>query len=153
MNIQKADITDFDKIKVISDELRQIHIEGRPDLFKNITIFDMEFFETFFGENVCYIVKENDDILGYTLLKVTTTKADAHMTKRKVAFVEEIAVKKGYRGKGIGSMLLSKVEEHAKEANANVIDFRVFDFNENAKKFYSKHGYKVRAFEMEKWII
>ncbi len=53
-----------------------------------------------------------------------------------VLFVEE-----GYRYKGLGSMLLNKVEQKAKAKGAKLAHLYTFDFQ--AKDFYLKQGYDI----------
>jgi len=58
-----------------------------------------------------------------------------------VIIVEDLAVKEGYKGRGIGKMLLQKVES---DKNAIYIEFNT---NKQAKavRFYSKLGYKTKT--------
>lgn len=46
-----------------------------------------------------------------------------------------------HRHKGLGSLLLNKVEEQAKKMGAHLVHLDTFDFQ--AKDFYLKHGYEI----------
>lgn len=56
-------------------------------------------------------------------------------------YLHIIAVKESYRGKGIGTALLGRLEEIAFET-ANKIFLVVADFNPDAKRFYEANGYR-----------
>jgi GNAT superfamily N-acetyltransferase len=56
-------------------------------------------------------------------------------------FVDILWVDEKYRGKGIGSALLSSVEDFARERNCILVHLETLDFQ--AKDFYLKQGYSV----------
>lgn len=55
-------------------------------------------------------------------------------------YLHIISVKEEYRGKGIGSILLKKMEDIAFQY-ANKVFLVVADFNMDAKRFYENHNY------------
>ena len=80
---------------------------------------------------------DNDKIVGVARL---------HFNSKEEAQIRYMAVDENYRRKGIGSMLLKKLEEIAKQKNAKHI---VLNARENAVEFYRKNGYVV----MEKTYV
>ena len=64
--------------------------------------------------------------------------------------VLELAVKAGYRGRGIGTMLMNKLEEYFKENNCNLSGVGVLFPNKNAHRLYGKRGYEDRGIYMTK---
>ena len=56
------------------------------------------------------------------------------------AEIKSMAVEESYRGKGIGSLIISELEKRIKETEAAKI---VINSRDNAVEFYEKHGYKV----------
>lgn len=69
--------------------------------------------------------------------------------ERDEFLVGNIAVRKRYQGKGAGSLMLSKVEETAKEAGYSKIALRVAIENEAARKLYERVGYKTVSIHLE----
>ncbi len=59
-------------------------------------------------------------------------------------YVNVLYVKDEYRGKGFGSILLSKVEEEARKKGAKLSQLHAFEFD-NVKDFYLRHGYEIYA--------
>lgn len=78
-----------------------------------------------------YIVaKENGEIVGFAGIWYSVD--DAHITN--------IVVRKNYRSKGIGSLLLEKLIELAKTKDSLTLE--VNTKNEIAQKLYLKYGFK-----------
>lgn len=78
-----------------------------------------------------YIVaKENGEIVGFA--GIWYSVEDAHITN--------IVVRKSYRNKGIGSLLLEKLIELAKPKTSLTLE--VNTKNEIAQKLYLKYGFK-----------
>jgi GNAT superfamily N-acetyltransferase len=58
-----------------------------------------------------------------------------------ILYIEVLFVDENHRHKGLGSTLLKKVEQEAKEMGANLAHLDTYDFQ--ALDFYLKHGYEV----------
>ncbi len=63
--------------------------------------------------------------------------------------LSNIAVRESYRGKGIGSRILSHIEEKAEKNEFHRIALLVSIENEAAQRFYEDHGYEVKAVHLE----
>ncbi len=55
--------------------------------------------------------------------------------------IHDIAVLRNYRGRGIGQLMLAKVEEIARQENCCKITLEVLEGNEPAKRAYQKSGF------------
>jgi GNAT superfamily N-acetyltransferase len=60
--------------------------------------------------------------------------------KGQVMYLEDILVTEEMRGKGVGTMLMNRVIEEAKEKGFKRISWQVLDWNEPAIEFYKKYG-------------
>jgi ribosomal protein S18 acetylase RimI-like enzyme len=69
-------------------------------------------------------------------------------TTRNEYFISNLVVKGPYRNKGIGEKMLLHAEELAKEAGLSEISLMVDLENQNARRFYDRHGYKVKALNL-----
>lgn len=78
------------------------------------------------------VAKEDGIVVGYG--GVWLIIDEGHVTN--------IAVRKNYRGKQIGSEVLSALIEICKARNINSITLEVRVSNEPAKKLYAKYGFK-----------
>lgn len=80
-----------------------------------------------------FVVKENNNILGFAGIWVSPV--DCQITN--------IVVKKDSRNQGIGSILLEKLIEVAKETEFDVLGLEVSEKNIPAIKLYEKYGFKI----------
>lgn len=68
---------------------------------------------------------------------------------RNEFLLSNLAVKKGYRGLGIGADLLSHVEKQASQLGYQKVALMVAIENKEARRFYQQHGYLVKALHLE----
>lgn len=59
----------------------------------------------------------------------------------KILHINLLFVEEGHKNKGLGSLLLSNVEDDAKEMGAKLAHLDTFEFQ--AKEFYLKAGYEI----------
>lgn len=66
------------------------------------------------------------------------------------AFLYDIEVAAGHRGRGLGRALLAAGERAARERGAQALELNVFGANETARKLYETSGYRVVTQQMRK---
>lgn len=64
-------------------------------------------------------------------------------------FLNNLAVKKGSRRKGVGSQVLSYIEKKAKLTNLIKVSLIVHVENKAAREFYRQNGYEFKALHLE----
>jgi GNAT superfamily N-acetyltransferase len=79
-----------------------------------------------------YAIKENGTII---------TGINAFVYHWGILYIEILFVDENHRDKGLGTTLLQKVEQEAKEMGATLAHLDTFDFQ--TLDFYLKHGYEV----------
>ncbi len=68
----------------------------------------------------------------------------------KTAFVYDIRMNEGARGRGYGTQTLAALEHHARLYGANSIALHVFGHNEGAFRLYQRVGYRTTNISMVK---
>lgn len=92
---------------------------------------------------VTFLAYDESYVIGYVSIvfpKFLKLKGNAYLT---------IAVRGGYRGKGVGNMLMEKAEEYAKSRNSRRMELEVFGKNKNAISLYTKRGYEIEGIKKE----
>jgi len=92
------------------------------------------------SNHIILVAKEDDKIVG-SVLGVICSELIGECTPFMV--LEDVAVLKIYRRKGIARQLLQKIEEHAKSKKCNMILFVSSIHREGAHKLYESLGYGV----------
>jgi GNAT superfamily N-acetyltransferase len=64
-------------------------------------------------------------------------------------FLEDLYVRPEHRGQGIGTMLLSRFAQVARERNCGLLEWRALDWNEPALAFYRSLG----AVPLDGWTV
>lgn len=65
-------------------------------------------------------------------------------------FIFNVFVKAPYRSQGIGTKLLGSAERHLAEMGFDVIALQLLAANDDAERFYNRHGYSPHRLELEK---
>lgn len=85
------------------------------------------------NKNSRYLVaKLNNEVIGFAGIKIIIDEAD----------IMNIVVKKDFRNKGIGSLLLEKLMDLSKSLNLNYISLEVNEKNISAIRLYKKFNFK-----------
>ena len=66
--------------------------------------------------------------------------------------IDEICVDKDHRRQGIASSIMKYIENYAKEIGIERIELNMWEFNEEARSFYEKSGFKTYRRYLERCI-
>ena len=149
MQIRNMILDDYNEVDRLMAQVHQLHVNGRPDLYidvEHIYSFD-QFKEMVENEDMITILaEENDKVIGICMVSM---RARTCMVKRRTAYMEDLCVDEACRGKGIGKKLFSYAKDQAVKMGAERLDLMVWDFNENARKFYESMGMKPQRYIYE----
>ena len=135
-------------VSIDKDNLDQVHQEYR----EKMAILDLE--EVKNNNGKCYIAVENDKVIGLIMGCIFSYDEYDYLDYKcpKRGEITELIVSKNVRSKGIGNLLMNKIEEYFKSLGCEYILVDVFAYNENAIKFYDKNGYHSRMYTSIKKI-
>lgn len=86
------------------------------------------------------IAVKDDNVIGHIMIDIKTD-----IIKNKTIFyLNYICVANNERNKGVGTLLLKKIEEIAKEKNVNSIEFTSNKRRLTAHKLYLKNNYLIK---------
>lgn len=91
----------------------------------------------------CFVA-EDDTIVGMALVyeRYSTWKGPA-------IHLEDLIVREDRRGQGVGSLLLKRVVDYAKERRVRRLGWEVLDWNTNAIRFYESKGATI----LKEWRV
>ena len=129
-------------ISIDKDELDQLHHEYR----EKMALLDLEEVNNYNGK--CYLAIEDDKAIGLIMGCVPTYDEFDYLDYKcpKRGEITELIVSKNARSKGIGNMLMNKMEDYFKSVGCEYVLVDVFAYNENAIKFYERRGYHPRMY-------
>lgn len=127
INVQRLSQSDFNQVKDIIEKVTSEWGEGWNNLALRMFINDKS---APFDINK-YVAKDNDNVVGILAIKKEICASVIYF----------LATKRGYRGKGIGTLLLNYAEEVAKKSKCSFLRVDVYDEYERNKNFYIKNGF------------
>lgn len=102
--------------------------------------------EAMFGARPCVealLAFDGEQPIGYALFY----ECFASFRGQRGLFLEDLYIKKDFRGQKIGEAFLKKLAQIGRSRNCARIDFQVLEWNEPAIKFYKKLGAQMDADE------
>ena len=149
----------IDDVKNLLEELQKYIEELDPyhfnilndDYREKIYLKDME--EVHNNQGKVYLAKEKEVIVGLIMGVIRRpVKEFDYERLNNAGEVIELIVTKNIRSKGVGSLLLKKMEEYFQSQNCKTINIEVFGYNDIGKNFYNKEGYHNRLITVSKKI-
>lgn len=92
---------------------------------------------------------EDDRTVGFVTFGGESESYDQDVER---GFIYNLYVREGNRNRGIGSALLESAEAALDERGFDVVALQVMAPNEDARRFYRRHGYDPQRIELEKPI-
>lgn len=128
-------------LTIDKDNLDRLHPEYRDKM----AILDLE--EVSNNEGKCYLAIENEKIVGLIMGYVRPYDEYDYLDYKcpRSGEISELIVSNKVRSKGIGKLLMNKMEEYFKSIECEYIFIDVFAYNTNAIKFYERQGYHTRG--------
>jgi ribosomal protein S18 acetylase RimI-like enzyme len=151
MEIRTANIMDIEKILHLEKQIIELHMNARPDWFGGKSPLNHDFIKSIIeGDNgIIFVAETENEIIGYCFASIHEIKNHDVFHDMKYVEIDDLCVDEKCRQKGIGRKLFEKVKIFAKEREAKIIELSVWEFNQNAIKFYENLGMKTRINKME----
>lgn len=92
---------------------------------------------------------DDGGIVGFVTFGVESGRYDLDVTR---GVVYNLFVRERHRDAGVGSRLLSAAESSLTDAGVDVVSLEAMAANEDARRFYERHGYRPHRVELEKPI-
>lgn len=127
-------------ISIDKDNLDTLH----PEYRNKMAILDLK--EVKNNDGKCYLAIENNKAIGLIMGCVFPYDQYDYLDYKcpRRGEITELIVSKKVRSKGIGNLLIKKMENYFKSIGCEYIIVDVFTYNENAISFYNKNGYHSR---------
>lgn len=136
MIIREAIEADLDSIKDIynqgiEDRIATLETETKDQAYME------EWFAKHNGRYKLIVAEQDGEIVGWSSLN----QYNSRKAYKGVADLS-VYISRDHRGKGIGSLLLQSIEEHAKDNDFNKIVLFTFPFNQIGQGLYRKQGFR-----------
>ena len=150
--VRLATEKDIEKVNELRRQVNEIHVTGRPDVFKAGFGQELQNFAYTLlnGENSDILVVEREGVIcGMACVDYVCKPETPYGLSRKFYHVQEIAVDEVFRRQGVAGELFEFMKEDAQKRGLNKIELDVWAFNESAIEFYEAIGFKETRIWME----
>ena len=106
------------------------------------------------NDGICYLAINNNKVVGLIIGCIFPYNKYDYLDYKcpRRGEITELIVTKKVRSKGVGKLLIDKIETYFKEKDCEYVLVEVFAYNDNAINFYSHDGYHARMHHMIKKI-
>ena len=147
--LQLAQAYDRISVEALARQVHQQHINWRPDIYDMPDeLYPAERFENAVAAKQLYVAKLENIVVGYARVKVSAYDWPG-VVKRKVMFLDELAVHELYRNHGIGTAIMDDVKALARAFGCIDLQLGVYPQNDAAVAFYQKNGLTIRSIDMQ----
>ncbi|UXH44068.1 GNAT family N-acetyltransferase [Rossellomorea vietnamensis] len=150
-HIREATKNDYDAVHRIQRQVHEMHTKERPDHYQMAdTTLDRQYFNSLIdGENTKVFILEEGQPIAYTILTIKSPVERPILIPKKVVYMDDFGVDQTLRGKGLGKKFFGEVVEYAKTIGADSLELGVWEFNEDAIKFYESMNLRTKSRMME----
>lgn len=154
LKIRESNINDYMEIRDLVKEVHSLHVKNRPDIYIDVEnpFKKEEFQEILNSNNTKVFVAEdidNKEIVAYSIVQIMNTRNIPILIQSKFIYIDDLCVKSNHNKKGIGKIIFKYIVNYSKEVGASSIQLNVWEFNEDAIKFYESLGMTIRNRRME----
>ncbi|NTU74824.1 MAG: GNAT family N-acetyltransferase [Anaerolineaceae bacterium] len=147
--------TDLDGLNELFNQIDRFHAAAHPERFREAPGGQARpreyFLELIHDLDAGFFVADQaGELQGFVHVIIQQTPDLSIIVPRLVAKVDNLGVREGQRGKGIGRTLMEHAEHWAKEKGAVDIELNVYEFNIHAQRLYQRMGYQVLSKRMGK---
>ena len=89
-----------------------------------------------------FLVAEEEGLVGYIIGEIRELIISGISHRSKAGHILNIAVKREWRERGVGSLLLDEIESRFKDRDAQQVTLEVRESNMTARTFYVNRGYE-----------
>lgn len=147
--IRPATREDYQQIEVIMQEVQNLHVNWRPDIYVMAdTVLPRDVFEDFIEKNEIFCAELDGQVVGVATCIPRHIQIPI-MKERKILYVDTMAVKEEFRGQGIGHAFFAVMQDMVKKNGYQGLELQVNARNEAAIKMYEDYGFRPKSINME----
>jgi diamine N-acetyltransferase len=154
LKVREANANDYIDISNLVVEVHNLHVKNRPDVFLEVgNPFLKEQFEDLLNNSntKLFVVEniDNKDLVAYCIVKIMATSCLPILIQSRFAHIDNFCVKDSYKRNSVGKLLFQHIIDYAKSVGALSLQLSVWEFNQDAIKFYEAVGMSPRNRKME----
>lgn len=152
MHIRIATEADLPRVNELRAQVSELHAAGRPDFFKsgfpqNLADHIHDIHAD--ASRHILVAEQEGVIVAFACLAETDIPEKPHKPARCFMEVDEFGVDEACHRQGIGRVFFKEIAAFARARGYDRIELNMWEFNENALKFYEAIGFRTYRRYME----
>ena len=155
ITVRRAIADDASALAEISNEVHAMHVVGHPSAFKaRDDVFTLDRMRSLIvsDQHLVWVAVIDETIVGFAHAIASDEPDMPWRAATRVLELKAMGVTASRRGHGIGTRLLDAVLDAARERNAHEVRLTVWGFNDDARRFYRRHGFSLRTEQLERVV-
>ena len=154
IKVREAVADDYNEINNLVVEVHRLHVENRADVYVDVDIpLLREYFDELLStaDTKLFVVEDtcNKDLVAYSILKIMAPRSIQILVPSRFVYIDDFCVKSNHRKNGIGRFLFQHIVDYSKTEGISSLQLVVWEFNEDAIKFYEALGMSTRNRRLE----
>jgi len=145
--VRRADISDIPLLVDLTDEIQALHAKAHPNLFiypQDRSVLSRHFAEVMASDaNHILLLEVDGRVDGHLYAEIRRIPATPFGYPNACLFIHQLGVRAGARSRGLGQKLLAAASDIARSNGLSEIRLDYWSFNEPARRFYAKNGFRV----------
>ena len=141
--VRQAQPGDIAALAGLGMEIQQLHVEGRPDIFRAADETALrEFFEAQFTDGKhALLALDGEEPIGYLLAEHLRRAGNAFKHGSSILYIHHVAVAESAQGRGVGKALIAGASDIARGVGASSMRLDSWQFNTHAHEFFGTQGF------------
>lgn len=152
MNIRLAAEADLPRVNELRAQVSELHAAGRPDIFCPgfPDVLADRVYAFYADESKHILVAERaGELIAFAIIAEIIVPENPYKPARRFLEVDELGVDEACRHQGVGRAFFDGIRAFARERGFDRIELNMWEFNENALKFYESLGFRTYRRHME----
>lgn len=140
-------MNDYDEVCRLLAQIDALHRTAYPDRFQEVLpVREKSFLQFYLDKHdikTWVAATVDKKLAGLIMVEIRYTPSLPIIRPRSLAMIEVLVVDEAHRRQGIGQQLMAQALAWAKHKQVNEIQLAVWEFNEDAIRFYEALGYQT----------
>ena len=144
-----SETNDAELIAVLNEEVQDLHHKLYPSRFKPYNKNEVApAFKAMLSQHNCkaYVAYDDGVPAGYIIFFIKEVDDSPFHYRNRSVYIDQLAVQKKHRKKGIGKLLLETAAKLAADLSIADIELDYWHENKDAALFFEKQGFKTARY-------
>lgn len=150
--IRPAQLTDLDALTTLNRQIGSQHAAEAPQVFNPPSADDRRYLQKQLAdpERHLLVAEQDGDVVGYICATINSNDTVPFLSFEAICRISTVVVATQHQQQGVGSALMTAMEDWARANGAVQIRLEVMAFNSEAQHFYQHLHYQTQSIIMAK---